>query len=51
VNKTIDEITDERQSSVVRLDLNRARFAAKEAAAMGEEYKLGMKGESLFQRV
>jgi uncharacterized membrane protein len=45
---SIDEITDERQSQIMRLDLNRARFATKEAQAMSEEYKLGMEGEGLY---
>jgi hypothetical protein len=48
LKSTIDDITDERQSAIMRLDLNRARFAAREAAAAGEELKASAKGESMF---
>jgi len=45
---TIDEITEERQESLTRLDLNRARLAAREARAMGDELKASAEGNSLF---
>jgi hypothetical protein len=48
LKETIDEVTDDRQSSIIRLDINRARFAAKEAASLGEEWKHAMAGESLY---